>query len=217
MIQKRFYIDMEHFSPQDGAIHGDMGFTICDMPDTMTETLERSIESVRQGIEIDRENGYVDEKEGVYIYSVIEYTFDTDLFEEGDEDYSMNSPAIIDTKPVYAMCHPCSDEVFAQVQEAWKERNPNPDLELVRFEDDDDEEEPVSEEPVKEAYIVAIECRTRVVVEFPKGTSQEEINRLAIEKAIKKISLDCSGYLDADNCTEVEPDKECPAGEFPGD
>ena len=80
-----------------------------------------------------------DEKEGVSIYIVKEYTFDTDLFDEGDEDYSLNSPAIIDTNPVYAMCHPCSDEAFAQVQEAWKESYPG--LELVRYEDDDDEEE----------------------------------------------------------------------------
>lgn len=137
---------MEHYSPLDGAIHGDMGFTICDMPDTMTETLEDSIDSVRQGIEIDRENGCVDEKEGVRIYIVKEYTFDTDLFDEGDEDYSMNSPAIIDTNSVYAMCHPCSDDAFAQVQKAWKESYPG--LELVRYEDYDEEEEcPAGEFP----------------------------------------------------------------------
>ena len=209
---------MEHFSPQDGAIHGDMGFTICDMPDTMTETLEDAIGSVKRGIEIDKENGYIDEKESIYIYTVMEYTFDTDLFEDGDEDFSVHSPAVIETKPVYAMCHPCSDEAFAEVQDAWKEPK-NPGLKLVRFVDfdDDETEEPVVEETVKEAYIVTIECRSRVVVEVPRGTSQEEIDKLAIEKAIAKIIRDSPGYLDADNCTEVEPDEECPAGTYDDD
>lgn len=215
MLEKRFYIDMEHFSPQDGAIHGDMGFTICDMPDTMTVTLEEAIESAKQGILIDIENGNVNEDDGVYIYTVTEYTYDTDLFEDDDEDFTPNSYAVVEKRPVYAICHPCSDDMFAEVCDAWKEPS-NPALNLVRFVDytEDDEEEP---ETVKEAYIVTIECRSRVVVEVPKGTPQEEIDKLAIEKAIAKITKDSPGYLDADNCTEVEPDEECPAGTYSDD
>ena len=218
MLEKRFYIDMEHYCPKDGAVHGDMCFTICDMPDTMTLTLEEAIESAKQGIRIDIENGYVNEDDSVYIYTVTEYTYDTDLFEDDDKDFSPNSYAVVEKRPVYAICHPCSDNMFTEVCDAWKEPK-NPCLNLVRFVDyTKDEDEPQEEpETVKEAYIVTIECRSRVVVEVPRGTSQEEIDKLAIEKAIAKIIRDSPGYLDADNCTEVEPDEECPAGTYDDD
>ena len=70
---------------------------------------------------------------------------------------------------------------------------------------------------MKEAYIVGIVSRTRVVVNVTEGMTQDEINEIAINQAVKKILSDPAGYLDADNCIEVDPDEECPAGTFQAD
>jgi hypothetical protein len=70
---------------------------------------------------------------------------------------------------------------------------------------------------MKQAFIVGIVSRTRVVVNVTEGMTQEEIEEIAIHQAVKKISADAPGYIDADNCIEVEPDEECPAGTFDGD
>ena len=70
---------------------------------------------------------------------------------------------------------------------------------------------------MKEAYIVSVECRTRVVVNTTEGMTQEEINYIALEQAIKKLRSDPQGYIDGENCTEIIPDEECPAGTFDED
>ncbi len=70
---------------------------------------------------------------------------------------------------------------------------------------------------MKEAYIVTVECRTRVVVNTTEGMTQEEIDNIALELAIKKLRSDPQGYIDGDNCVEIIPDEECPAGTFKGD
>ena len=70
---------------------------------------------------------------------------------------------------------------------------------------------------MKQAYIVGIVSRTRVVVDLPEGTDQEKINEAAIAIAVQHILSDPVGYIDADNCIEVDPDEECPAGTFKGD
>lgn len=70
---------------------------------------------------------------------------------------------------------------------------------------------------MKEAHIVSIVCRTRVVVNVTEGMTQEEIDRIAIEQAVKHILSNPVGYVDADNCIEIEPDEECPAGTYDDD
>ena len=209
MIQKRFYTDFEYLDRTSGSIHGDMGYTFNDMPETMTKTLEESISGVKQGIRIDIENGYVTE-DAVYIYTVWQYTYDDTLFEDGEEDFSMYSPAITEKTPVYAMCHPCDDDAYAEVCEVYRHRE-NPGLQVVRYVPEPEQEKSNEVQEIKEAYIVTIECRSRVVVKVPAGTTQEEINRIAIQQAVAKMRLDAPGYIDADNCIEVEPDEECPA------
>lgn len=56
-------------------------------------------------------------------------------------------------------------------------------------------------------YIVTIECRKRVTVKVPDGTPQEQVNELAVKEAVKDIVSRGTGYFDADNYTEVEPDE----------
>ena len=70
---------------------------------------------------------------------------------------------------------------------------------------------------MKQAYIVGIVSRTRVVVNVTDGMTQEEINEIAVQQAVKHILSDPIGYIDADNCIEVDPDEECPAGTFDED
>lgn len=70
---------------------------------------------------------------------------------------------------------------------------------------------------MKQAYIVGIVSRTRVVVNVTEGMTQEEINEIAVKQAVKNILGDPIGYIDADNCIEVDPDEECPAGTFDED
>lgn len=70
---------------------------------------------------------------------------------------------------------------------------------------------------MKQAFIVGIITRTRVVVDLPENTTQEEIDSVAIPKAIQNILGDPTGYIDGDNCVELEPDEECPAGTFDED
>lgn len=70
---------------------------------------------------------------------------------------------------------------------------------------------------MKQAYIVGIVSRTRVIVNVTDGMTQEEIEEIAVRQAVKKITADAPGYIDADNCIEVDPDEECPAGTFKED
>jgi hypothetical protein len=70
---------------------------------------------------------------------------------------------------------------------------------------------------MKQAYIVGIVARTRVIVNITDGMTQDEINDIAIRQAVKRILSDAPGYIDGDNCIEIDPDEECPAGTFESD
>ena len=70
---------------------------------------------------------------------------------------------------------------------------------------------------MKQAYIVGIVSRTRVVVDLPDTATQEEINNAAVAIAVQHILSAPVGYIDGDNCIEFDPDVECPAGTFEDD
>lgn len=123
MLVKKYFIDIEHYSPKDNRIYGDMGFTFCDMPESRCDTLDEAKENVKFGI---KENlAYYLDNEDNDIFIIYEYTFDTDKFEvygngEVNEDYEINSDAIVNKKMVYAMCSPINEETFEKLNVVWK-------------------------------------------------------------------------------------------------
>ena len=124
MLVKKYYIDRVHFCLEDKKMHGDMGFSFCDMPETRCDSLDEAIEccdfAISESIRLHEIN-----KSCVFIYEVYEYTFDTDKFEvdeDGyvDEDYEINSEAIVGNELVYALCEPCSARTFKALFADWK-------------------------------------------------------------------------------------------------
>lgn len=115
MLVKRYFIDQVYYDTNDEQIYGDMGFTFCDMPETECETLNEAKEDIEFAINEEEDYG-----ETIIIYLIVEYIFDTDKFyryEDGevDEDYSIyNSEAIVDNKPIGAMCRKLSNDAFYQ-------------------------------------------------------------------------------------------------------
>lgn len=118
MEVKKYYIDLFNYNIEDNDIYGDMGYTICDMPETLCHTLEEAKKCVYDAIECEiEENGEFDEI--IPIYAIVEYTFDSDKVE--DDDYTLfNNDAIIEYETIYAEC-PCGI-LFDKVNSVWKER-----------------------------------------------------------------------------------------------
>lgn len=117
MLVKKYFIDVEHYSKEDNRIIGDMGFTFCDMAETICDTLEEAKAAALFGI-YESLNAYAEGDNDIFI--VYEYTFDTDKFEryddEIDEDYSIYSDAIVNKEIVYGMCSLFDDETFTKLQ-----------------------------------------------------------------------------------------------------
>lgn len=131
MLVKKYFIDLEHYDINADKIVGDMGFSFCDMPETMHDTMESAKEDIEYGINeevneyLDKDidfGGYID------IYVIVEYTFDTEKFfvyddGEVDEDYSLfNTEAIVGFDRIYAMCQNISDySLYEKMNNRWKE------------------------------------------------------------------------------------------------
>lgn len=117
MLVKKYFIDVEHYSKEDNRIIGDMGFTFCDMAETICDTLEDAKECIKININ-ESLNAYAEGDNDIFI--VYEYTFDTDKFEryddEIDEDYSIYSDAIVNKEIVYGMCSLFDDETFNKLK-----------------------------------------------------------------------------------------------------
>lgn len=69
---------------------------------------------------------------------------------------------------------------------------------------------------MKKAFLVDFNVRTRVVVDLD-GKTEEEVDEAAIAAARQNILSDAENYIIGDNCTEIEPDEECPFGTFDWD
>lgn len=117
MLVKKYFIDVEHYSKEDNRIIGDMGFTFCDMAETMTDTLEEAKAAALFGIN-ESLSAYTETDNDIFI--VYEYTFDTDKFRDDDEDFSLYSDAIVNKKVVYAVSSPLDKETFAKLQKIFK-------------------------------------------------------------------------------------------------
>ncbi len=80
---KKYFIDREFYSLNDDKMHGDMGFTFCDMPSVAYNTFEEAEEDVIYGIEYEKKeqiDNNVEFDGEVDVYMVVEYEFE-------DEDY----------------------------------------------------------------------------------------------------------------------------------
>lgn len=113
MLVKKYFIDVEHYSKEDNRIIGDMGFTFCDMAETICDTLEEAKAAALFGIN-ESLDAYAESDNDIFI--VYEYTFDTDKFKDDDEDFSLYSDAIVNKKAVYAISSPLDKKTFTKLQ-----------------------------------------------------------------------------------------------------